>query len=269
MALEMANNNIASNDTASDDIELVVKNITKVFRTRRQTVKAIDNVSLNVRKGEFVSIIGPSGCGKTTLLRIIAGLETGYEGEVFHNGKRVEKPGLDRGMLFQEHRLLPWLTTGDNVALGIDAGKDRKEELTRQYLKKVGLEDFIRAYPNQLSGGMAQRAAIARVLICQSPLLLLDEPFGALDALTRVQMQDEIARLWELEKITMILVTHDIEEAVLLADRVVVMTYRPSEIRAILDVDLPRPRDRGSAEFIRIRADIVSLLNDSVGTYTI
>ena len=258
-----------SNIVLNNDTALVIDGVSKTFRSRHQKVKAIDRVSLKVRKGEFVSIIGPSGCGKTTLLRIIAGLETEYEGDVYHYSKRIEKPGLDRGMLFQEHRLLPWLTVGENVTLGLDGSRAHKKELAYHYLEKVGLQDFYRAYPNQLSGGMAQRAAIARALICQSKTLLLDEPFGALDALTRIQMQDEIARLWELEKITMVLVTHDIEEAIYLSDRIVVLTPRPSEISDIISVKLSRPRERSDEDFVRLRKYVIDLFHESIGNYTI
>jgi sulfonate transport system ATP-binding protein len=210
-----------------------------------------------VRLGEFVSIIGSSGCGKSTLLRIIAGLETDYAGSAVFDGARISGPGLERGVVFQEHRLFPWLTVQENVAFGLGGGKEQSRgESVREHIDLVGLTGFEHAYPHQLSGGMSQRAAIARALVNRPEMLLLDEPFGALDALTRIQMQEEVLRIWKAEGATMILVTHDIDEAVFLGDRVVIMSSRPGTIKRIVPVDLPRPRDRGSYEFAKLRSAI-------------
>jgi sulfonate transport system ATP-binding protein len=184
------------------------------------------------------------------LLRIIAGLERQFGGEVELNGSLVTGPGVDRGFVFQEHRLLPWLTVAQNVGFGLQSlPKAQKQELVSEHIQLVGLSGFEEAYPHQLSGGMAQRAGIARALVNRPGILLLDEPFGALDAMTKIQMQQEILRIWEIEKMTMILVTHDIEEAVYLGDRVVVMAKQPGRIKKIVSVELPRPRDRNGADF--------------------
>jgi len=256
------------------DIILKIENVSKTFESKTKTVKALEHISLNVRQGEFVVLIGPSGCGKTTLLRLISGLERDYEGDILletgENGyARIEKPGLDRGMIFQEPRLLPWLSVAANVGLGLNGKASHIHELVNRYLAMVGLEDFGKVYPAQLSGGMRQRAAIARALICRPKILLLDEPFGALDALTRTVMQSEMEKLWLIEKTTMVLVTHDIEEAVFLADRIIVMTARPAEIKDIVQVDLPRGRDRGHPDFVALRKRIVNTFQDTIGTYTI
>lgn len=200
---------------------------------------------------------------------MISGLERDYEGNIVLNGRRIEGPGLDRGMLFQEHRLLPWLTVAGNVGLGLDGPQSYIRDRVHYYLEKVGLEDFAKAYPGQLSGGMQQRAAIARALICQPRVLLLDEPLGALDALTRVRMQAEIEKIWLLEKTTIILVTHDIEEAIFLGDRVVVMSSRPAEINTIVNVNLPRSRDRSNPAFVEIRRSLLNSLYEKVESYSI
>jgi sulfonate transport system ATP-binding protein len=252
-----------------NSIELSIKNVSKSFNTATKNVKALDKVSLNIRRGEFISLVGPSGCGKTTLLRLISGLETDYEGEILLENVPIKKPGFNRGMVFQEARLLPWLTVGENVGFGLQGKKSYKRERVHYYLEKVGLEDFEKAYPSQLSGGMQQKVAIARVLICQPKVLLLDEPFGALDAFTRVYLQEEIERIWFVEKTTMILVTHDIEEAIFLGDRVVVMTARPAEIKLVVDINLKRSRDRNDAEFVSMRRNILRTFHDAAGTYSI
>jgi len=249
--------------------ELVVRKVTKIFKNKTKTVKALDNVSLKINKGEFISIIGPSGCGKTTLLRLISGLEKDFDGDILFNDQKISTPGLDRGVIFQEPRLLPWLTVGANVGLGLRGSRSHIRSQVRFYLEKVGLEEFEKLYPSQLSGGMQQRVAIARALINQPRILLLDEPFGSLDALTRVNMQQEIEGIWQLEKTTMILVTHDIEEAVFLGDRVVVMTARPAEIKQVIDVKIKRSRDRSDPSFVEIRRNVVDIFNDTSGTYTI
>jgi len=237
------------------DIQAV--GIHKRFKGNDGDVVALQNVDIHVKPGEFLSIIGGSGCGKSTLLRIVAGLEKADAGTVAVGDAPVLKPTKDRGIMFQDHRLLPWLTVERNVAFGL-GHLPRKEALERanEAIRLVGLTGFEKAHPHQLSGGMAQRAALARVLVNKPKVLLLDEPFGALDALTKIQMQEELLRIWEAERSTVILVTHDIDEAVFLGDRVAIMTARPGTIRHFVDVQLPRPRDRSSADFVRVRKRI-------------
>ena len=227
------------------------------------TVKALEDINLTINKGEFISIVGASGCGKSTLLRIIGGLETKTDGSIQSGGREITDTGEERGMAFQESRLFPWLTIEKNVLFGLPysekkkLGKKEQIEKAYHYLELVGLADFGRAYPNQLSGGMQQRVSIARALIENPEILLLDEPFGALDALTRINMQEEIQRIWQHEKKTMILVTHDIEEAVYLGDRIVVFSSRPGKIVRLVNVSLPRPRYRSSGEFVEIKKSIM------------
>jgi sulfonate transport system ATP-binding protein len=236
---------------------LDIRGLRKDFAVHGGKVSALQDINLTVRQGEFISIIGSSGCGKSTLLRIIAGLETDYQGDAEFEGERIDGPGLERGVVFQEHRLFPWLTVQENVAFGLGGGRENSRgESVREHIDLVGLTGFEQAYPHQLSGGMAQRAAIARALVNRPQVLLLDEPFGALDALTKIQMQEEVLRIWRAERATMILVTHDIDEAVFLGDRVVIMSNRPGTIKRIIPVDLPRPRDRGSYEFTQLRSAI-------------
>jgi ABC-type nitrate/sulfonate/bicarbonate transport system ATPase subunit len=252
-----------------NSVELSIRNVSKTFTTKDIKVQAVKDISLDIYKGEFISLLGPSGCGKTTLLRLIAGLERQYLGNIILEGNRITGPGLDRGIIFQEHRLLPWLTIGDNVGLGLEGPKSYICEQVMFYLEKVGLQKFEKAYPKQLSGGMSQRAAIARVLVCRPKIFLLDEPFGSLDALTRIQMQDIIEKIYLNEKATMVFVTHDIEEAIFLSDRIVVITPRPAEINTIIPVTLKRSRERNSDEFIEIRKKVVDIFNTNTGTYTI
>ncbi|MBO6089550.1 MAG: ABC transporter ATP-binding protein [Lachnospiraceae bacterium] len=248
---------------------LEIKNVSKVFRTKEKEVKAIDGVSFTVNRGEFISIIGPSGCGKTTLLRLIMGIEKDYEGDILLNGKRIEKPGIDRGVVFQDHRLLPWLTIEQNLALGLKTNKKQLNMEIENMLKKVDLTGFGKSYPRQVSGGMSQRASIARALIRKPEILLLDEPLGALDALTRFNMQGELEKIWLYNKTTMIMVTHDIEEAVYLSDRIVVLDSRPCKVSRIFKINLPHPRDRKSKEFEEYRTNVVAAFRDSVGDYVI
>jgi sulfonate transport system ATP-binding protein len=236
---------------------LTIEDLNKSYKVTGGDVEALQGINLDIREGEFVSIVGSSGCGKSTLLRIISGLENGYSGDVKIGGKRVGGPGLDRGMVFQEHRLIPWLTVEQNIAFGLNGLENgRRDTVVREHLDLVGLTGFAKALPHQLSGGMAQRVAIARSLVNNPQLLLLDEPFGALDAMTRIQMQQEILRIWEVERTTMVLVTHDIDEAIYLGDRVVIMSSRPGTIKKIVPVHLPRPRDRSSYDFVQIRKEI-------------
>jgi sulfonate transport system ATP-binding protein len=236
---------------------LVIERLNKSYQVNGADVIALQGIDLAIREGEFVSIVGSSGCGKSTLLRIISGLENGYSGEVKIGGRRIAGPGLDRGMVFQEHRLIPWLTVEQNVAFGLNGLENgQRDTVVRDHLELVGLAAFAKALPHQLSGGMSQRVAIARSLVNNPQLLLLDEPFGALDAMTRIQMQQEILRIWEVERTTMVLVTHDIDEAIFLGDRVVIMSNRPGTIKRIVPVQLPRPRDRSSYDFVQIRKEI-------------
>ena len=221
----------------------------------------LDNIQLDIAPGEFISIVGASGCGKSTLLRLILGLDEEYDGRILINGKPIAGTGLERGIVFQDHRLFPWLNVEQNVAVGLKnspLSSAEKRDTVREHIELVGLQDFIDAYPHQISGGMAQRVAIARGLVNRPSVLLLDEPLGALDALTRARLQGELQNIWAKEKITMILVTHDVDEAVFLGDRVVVMQPNPGRIRRILDVDLPRPRNRSDSRFIALRDDVLS-----------
>lgn len=241
-----------------DEQILKIENLYKSFNIDAGTVEVLKNINLEVRKNEFISIVGASGCGKSTLLRIIGGLEKDYSGEVYCKNKLINKTGVDRGIVFQEDRLFPWLTIEKNIEFGLPEKmvSEKKRGFVKDHLELVGLEKFAKAYPHQLSGGMKQRVSIARGLVNNPDILLLDEPLGALDAFTRMNMQKEILRIWEKEKTTMILVTHDIDEAIFLADRVVVMSSRPGTINKIIEVNLPRPRRRSSNEYIKIRNEI-------------
>jgi len=245
---------------------LEIKNLSKQYQVKGESLPVLDNISLSIKPGEFVSIVGSSGCGKSTLLRLVIGLEDDYHGEILLDGKRIVGTSLERGIVFQEHRLFPWLTVEQNVSLGLLNAvlpEDQKRKSVQEHIELVGLKGFEAAYPYQLSGGMSQRVAIARALVNRPEVLLLDEPFGALDALTRSHLQQELQRIWEQEGITAILVTHDVEEAVYLGDRVVVMQPRPGRIRRIVDVPLPRPRDRGSYAFAEIKEDVLAEFSDT------
>lgn len=236
---------------------LSIKELSKSFNVDGSSVPVLQNINFDFTEQEFTIIVGSSGCGKSTLLRIISGFIKDYTGSVILNGKTVEGPGRDRGFVFQESSLMPWLTVRKNVMFGLDKSKDR-EKLIYDYLKLVGLYDFINAYPSQLSGGMKQRCAIARALINQPEILLLDEPFGALDAMTKILLQDELIKIKHNSKTTFIMVTHDIEEAIYLADKIIVMTPRPGTIREVVPVDIERPRDRSSPDFVEIKRHIFS-----------
>ena len=248
---------------------LELRGVTKEFRLRRsRTVTALEGVDLAVDNGEFVALLGPSGCGKSTVLRMLAGLDTPTRGEVLVNGGAPAElvRGHRLGIAFQEHALLPWATAYDNVALPFRvAGRPVDADRVNALLSLVGLEGFTDARPRQLSGGMRQRVAIARALVLQPEVLLLDEPFGALDAVTRRRMNFELARIWADQQITTLLVTHDVDEAVLLADRVVVLTGRPGTVRHVEDITLPRPRDKAltrDAEFHDIVDRLTALLDE-------
>lgn len=239
-------------------LQIEIKNLNKQFIIDGKPVDILQDINLEIKEGQFISIVGASGCGKSTLLRMISGLETITGGEILLDGKPVLKPGLDCGMVFQESRLFPWSSVQKNIEFGISQRIPEKEKRKKagQLIKLVGLEGFEKALPKQLSGGMQQRVSIARGLINNPKVLLMDEPFGALDAITRINMQNETLRIWQAEKKTMILVTHDIDEAIFLGDRIVVLSSRPGRIKRVINVELPRPRDRSSEQFIRIRKEI-------------
>jgi sulfonate transport system ATP-binding protein len=235
----------------------------KCFRIDGAPVVALQGIDLRVEAGEFLTVVGASGCGKSTLLRMIAGLDAPSEGAIMHDRQPIRGPSLSRGLVFQEPRLFPWLTVAQNVALGLEnspARRDAKQRAVADQIALVGLAGFENAYPHQLSGGMAQRAAIARGLVNKPDVLLLDEPFGALDALTRVRLQDELQEIWARQGMTMLLVTHDVEEAVYLGDRVVVMAPRPGRIETVFDVTLPRLRDRTDPAFAHLRSRVLTAL---------
>ena len=224
---------------------------------------ALDPISLQIAEGEFVCLLGPSGCGKSTLLNAVAGFVTPTTGEVIADGRPVTGPGPDRGMVFQEYALFPWMTVRANIAFGLEMRGEppaRVAEMVDALLATMHLEEFAGRFPKDLSGGMRQRVAIARLLALDSPILLMDEPFGALDALTRRNLQDELLRIWTELKKTILFVTHNIEESVYLADRIVVMTWRPGRVKAIVDVALPRPRDVSSAAFNELKRELSSMV---------
>jgi ABC-type nitrate/sulfonate/bicarbonate transport system ATPase subunit len=245
---------------------LHVKDVTKDFpsldRANLRTL-ALDGVSLSVDAGKFISIIGPSACGKSTLLRLIAGLDFPTSGELRVGTEAITGPSAERGLVFQDPNLFPWLTVRRNVQSGLAALgvlRERHHEVD-EFIRLVGLEGFADVYPHQLSGGMAQRAALARALITHPKVLLLDEPLGALDAFTRMRMQDEVLRLWQARLTTMLLVTHDIDEAIYMSDRILVMTPRPGRVERTISVQIDRPRDRSQPEFLQLRSQILQLLH--------
>ena len=227
-----------------------IKAVEKIYEGRNGKTVALNGVNLDIYDNEFICVVGPSGCGKSTLLNIIAGLHEATAGEVLVDGVKVEGTGVDRGVVFQQYALFPWLTVKKNVMFGLKLKKDltdaQREEIAMKYIKMVGLEKFVDAYPKELSGGMKQRVAIARAYAVNPSLLLMDEPFGALDAQTRTQLQTELLKTWEEEKKTCFFITHDVEEAILLATKVIVMSARPGRIKEVIDIDIPYPRGQES-----------------------
>ncbi len=250
--------------------KLEATGVWKSFATRKGAdVVAVQNMSLHVGSNEFVSLVGPSGCGKSTFLMMAAGLESYTRGAIRMDGRLITGPGPDRGMVFQSYTLFPWLSVEQNVRFALrKSGLARAEQdaHVRDQIRLVGLEGFERAFPNQLSGGMRQRAAIARALVYKPQMLLMDEPFGALDAQTRLLMQELLLSVWQAERTTVLFVTHDVEEAILLSDRIYVMTPRPGRIKAEIVVDLPRPRTlletESDARFVALRRQVLGLIRN-------
>jgi len=242
-----------------------VNHVSRTFHSADKEHLVLNDINLEVKKGEFICIVGGSGCGKSTLMRSLSGLDTGYEGEIKIAGERVTKPSKNRGYVFQESRLFPWLTVENNIKFALDNGtKKEKKELVQDVINLVGLNGFEKANPKTLSGGMAQRANIARTLVNKPPVLFLDEPFGALDAFTKMQLQDELIHIKREEGTTMIMVTHDIDEAIYLSDRIIVMGKNPGRIQDIITVDLPRPRDRNHYYFTEVRKRIYEYFFTSI-----
>jgi NitT/TauT family transport system ATP-binding protein len=249
------------------DVILSVRNLTKIFNVRGKETTALRDVSFETHRREFLCVIGPSGCGKSTLIRILAGLEEQTSGEVLLDGQPVVGPGRDRGMVFQTYTLFPWLTVKKNVMFGLEvnnAGKTEAEAKARQWLDLVGLEKFADSYPYQLSGGMKQRVAIVRALANQPRILLMDEPFGALDAQTRARMQAHLLEIWRKIDITIVFITHDLDEAIFLADRILVLKPHPGEVIELIEVPVPRPRNESqfnSDEFMATRKRVDELIH--------
>jgi NitT/TauT family transport system ATP-binding protein len=245
------------------DAHITIAGVGKVFATGGREVVALQDIDLEIPRGQFVCLLGPSGCGKSTLLNAVAGFAPPSSGRIMADGQLVAAPGPERGMVFQEYALFPWMTVEDNIAFGLEIkgqSKDRIRATVDKLLAMLSLADFRQRYPKDLSGGMRQRVAIARVLALDSPIMLMDEPFGALDALTRRNLQDELLRIWSELRKTIIFVTHSIEEAIYLADRIVVMTYRPGTIKRDILVDLPRLRDPAAADFNALKRELGQLV---------
>lgn len=246
------------------DGAISIKNVNRVYDDGSgKTTEALKDINLEVKAGEFLSFIGPSGCGKTTLMRLIAGLDTPQSGILTLDGKKIEGTNYERGYVFQQANLFPWMTIEKNIAAGLIARKiyDENKDEVKKYIEIAGLKGFENAYPHQISGGMAQRASLVRGLINKPKVLLLDEPLGALDSFTRFNLQDIILKLWKERNTTMILVTHDVDEAIYLSDRIVIMSPRPGKIKEIIDVKFTRPRNRNSEEFLKLRGKILEKLN--------
>ena len=243
-------------------VKVKIDNVVKKFNGRGGEMIALNGVNLDIHENEFITVVGPSGCGKSTILNIIAGLLEPTSGSVYVDGKKVEGPGPERGVVFQQYALFPWLTVRNNVKFALDMRGIKGAEadaIVDKYLKIVDLEKFANHYPKELSGGMKQRVAIARAYANNPEVLLMDEPFGALDAQTRAQLQTELLKTWEGEKKTCFFITHDVDEAILLAQRVVIMSARPGRIKRIVDVDIPYPRDQGTKSdprFMALKAEV-------------
>ena len=245
-------------------MSIEIKNINKSFDGRVKSLSVLENINLEINDGELICLLGPSGCGKTTLLRLIAGLDQPTSGEIVANGELVEKPSGDRAVIFQQYSLFPWLTVLQNVTFGLEISGGSKEEniqAAERYLKSVGLLDFKDSYPHELSGGMKQRVAIIRSLLNHSPILLMDEPFSALDMQNRHKLQEQLIGVWHRFENTIVFVTHDVDEAVYLADKIVLLDKDPGKIAEIISVDLKRPRKRDSLEFLKIQESIVDKLD--------
>jgi NitT/TauT family transport system ATP-binding protein len=249
------------------EVILEVKHLGKIYKTAKGEVTALKDINFKTHRREFVCVIGPSGCGKSTLIRILAGLESHTSGDVLLDNKPVTGPGRDRGMVFQGYTLFPWLTVKKNVMFGLEMNNANTDEAAREaslWLELVGLEKFANAYPHELSGGMKQRVAIARALVNKPRILLMDEPFGALDAQSRAKMQAHLLEIWRNVDVTIVFITHDLDEAIFLADRILVLKAHPGEVQELIEVPVPRPRIAGnytSPEFLATKARLETLIH--------
>lgn len=243
-----------------------IDNVNKTFFTEKGLeIKAIENFSMNVNSNDFVCIVGPSGCGKSTLLRIMAGLESATTGQIYLYDQPVIKPNSKVGMVFQDYSLFPWKTVIDNITVGLEFagyGSKKRKQIANQYLELVGLSRFAKSFPYELSGGMRQRVAIARALATSPEVLLMDEPFGALDAHTRILLQKELLRIWEKNRKTILFVTHSVDEAIYLSDRIVVMSAAPGKVKEVVPVNMPRPRNRANPQYGQLSAQILEMLDN-------
>ena len=242
-----------------------VESIGKTFISegKKDDLIVLKDININIKENEFVCIVGPSGCGKSTLLRIIAGLEPATKGKVTYRGGELTKPCKEIGMVFQNYSLMPWLNVEDNISLGLNfqkISKKEKQKTVDEFLKIIGLENFRKSYPHELSGGMQQRVAIARSLANNPDVVLMDEPFGALDAYTRIQLQKELLRIWEYDKKTIVFVTHSVDEAIYLADRIILMSRRKGSINREIYVDMPRIRDRSDHRYAKLNQELLEEL---------
>ncbi|MDR2860787.1 MAG: ABC transporter ATP-binding protein, partial [Elusimicrobiota bacterium] len=254
-----------------NEILIDIKSVNRIYRdTTHREVYALQNVNLQIRDGEFITLIGPSGCGKTTLLRLIAGLDKPQSGVLTARGQNIESPDHKRGYIFQQPTLFPWLTIEQNVAIGLKARKihEEKKDMISRYINIIGLKGFENSYPHEISGGMAQRAAIIRALINEPEVLLLDEPLASLDAFTRIELQNLLLKIWQKTKKTMVMVTHDVDEAIYLSNRIVIMSARPGKITDILEIKLGDNRNRGDNTFMNLRKEILAKLHLSVENKT-
>lgn len=246
------------------ETQIRVESVTKYFGAGKDRMTALHDVTLTIGDGEFICLLGPSGCGKTTLLNLLAGFDSPSAGRMHAFGATIERPGADRTMMFQDYALFPWLTVSQNIEYGLKrkgCAKGERARISQHYIKLIDLIGFEKKYPRQLSGGMRQRVALARALAVQPKMLLMDEPFAALDSFTRERMQDELVRVWQGERKAVVFVTHSIDEAIKLADRIVVMSPRPGRISSIIEIEDDRPRDLDSPRNIAIAKQIRDILH--------
>lgn len=240
-----------------EEVTVSINEVSKCFSKQTGTVQVLENINFQLEKGDFVTVIGPSGCGKSTLLKIVAGLDNDFEGEIIIDGERITKPSKKQGFIFQEHRLFPWLTVEENIAADLSLKDKYVKDKVKEWVEIVRLDGFEKSYPKEISGGMSQRVAIARALLRDPSVLLLDEPFGALDAFTRSHLQEVLLNIWEQKKTTMIFVTHDIDEAIYLSNRIVIMSAKPGEIHKVIENNLSYPRNKTSQSFQQLRTKVL------------